>query len=151
VSLLAPIKLVNLEISREHLFSQIKDSYPSAYYAFWNASDYYGPDYLKDYALTTKYSDAGLIGKGNYIVYHGNSAREINADKSYTWVDQVPLATLMIKSDGLDSIIPEMIKDPNGFYKAESPVILSTDPLNFVKNEDGNLKLDQESAGPFIG
>jgi spore maturation protein CgeB len=133
---LSPISVVNLIYHQDHLARMIRESAPAAYYAFWHPTNWYGPDYLKDYALAVKYSHAPCIGKSNYFVFEGGKMREENTEKHFMLTHNVLPSTLLIKSEILSSFNMELINNPNGIYKSLFSNILSTDPLNFVKNED---------------
>ncbi|MFS8974649.1 methyltransferase domain-containing protein [Cupriavidus necator] len=58
--------------------------------AGWVACDYYGPNYLSDIALATRYSDAVAIGKAAYYEARGSSITLSNGNLAFHYVDALP-------------------------------------------------------------
>lgn len=94
---------------------------------YFDEADYYGVNYLLDFALATRFTDTDVIGKCAYY----SDERFNNLNKAYTKVSEpVDLRRQMIKVNALPkgikiSDIPE--------YKGEHDII-SLDEFNYVLN-----------------
>lgn len=51
--------------------------------AAFSTEDYYGPNYLLDMALATRFTDAVIIGKGGYFQQKGGELAKVNPDNVY--------------------------------------------------------------------
>jgi len=131
---LAPTRVLNMVTLQDHLGNRILESAPAGYYAFWDINNWYGADYLKDYALAVNYSKASCLGKSNHFVFGNEKIREENNEKHFILSDRVPISTLLVKNSRLLSVDMKLINDPDGMYRSFGSDIFSADPLNFVKN-----------------
>jgi spore maturation protein CgeB len=150
-SQLEPAKVLNITFVTEKPAARILESCPAALYAFWNANDQYGPDYLKDYTLAGSYSNASMIGKGNYYLLQDGNVKEINTGNNFINTSQVPLATLAIRGDVMTSFDFKLMKDPKCIFKTELPGILSVDPLNYIQNGDRSGNGLESTSARYFG
>lgn len=128
------IPVRNIVFGQRDMAKQLIEMSSGEYYAIWNLHDFYGPDYLKDYALSVKYSENSFIGKNNYYVYEGSILREINPGNCFKYSLSVPLGTLMMKRDQIAAFDPLRLIKPDALFESFAPDILSLDPLNYIKN-----------------
>ena len=49
----------------------------------WLPQDYYGPNYLLDMILATRYTPAQVLGKGGYFVWTAQNTQLVDIDKAY--------------------------------------------------------------------
>lgn len=63
------------------------------------AQDYYGPNYLTDMALATKYSSADAIGKATFFDYSSENLVKMNENSTYRPAKELPARCSMIRSD----------------------------------------------------
>ncbi|WP_299195353.1 glycosyltransferase [uncultured Amphritea sp.] len=68
------------DISNITLNTLIKDK---SWLAAFSTEDYYGPHYLLDMALATRYTDASVIGKGGYFQKESGNLVKVNTDSVY--------------------------------------------------------------------
>lgn len=67
--------------------------------------DYYGPNYLLDLVLATRYSDATAIGKLSHYVWSGTSGLSLKADGwQYHSVSSLPARAALVKIQNLGSL-----------------------------------------------
>ena len=103
------------------------------YRAFLQKEHYYGRNYLRDYALAIRYSDAELLGKASWHKLKGESSVSLeNKGAEFRYVSQIHPATYVVnESSPSGSLIhpPEIVKD-----SSNRTGILSIDPYNFLDN-----------------
>jgi spore maturation protein CgeB/chromosome segregation ATPase/glycosyltransferase involved in cell wall biosynthesis len=61
------------------------------------AEDYYGPNYLWDIALATRYTKAELIGKAAHYVWEGGACRLTQSNEAYRPTQNLPARAAAIK------------------------------------------------------
>ena len=62
----------------------------SDYCAFFSVDDYYGPNYLTDLCLATRYTDYKVIGKAAYFYYGESNIKLQEKDEGYKQVSFIP-------------------------------------------------------------
>ncbi|WP_420934012.1 glycosyltransferase [Alteromonas sp. A081] len=82
------VRLVSMSEAQKYKVKDIKVS--NEWVALFDARDYYGPNYLLDIALSTKYSKAKAIGKTKH--FDASSGEAILQDKGATYKDNVVLS-----------------------------------------------------------
>lgn len=109
------------------------------------AQDYYGPNYLLDLALATRYSAAQVIGKG---AFHDNQATGIqlrNAELSYRPAACLAARGALIHAELLrGQLACDWIMLLPGL-DLEHDQALAIDPFNYCRNA-GNTRLEQLST-----
>jgi 2-polyprenyl-3-methyl-5-hydroxy-6-metoxy-1,4-benzoquinol methylase/spore maturation protein CgeB len=101
--------------------------------------DYYGPHYLSDLMLATRYTDARVLGKRNYFCYV-ESRKQLAirfADHEHRHVEFVLGATLLVHRDVFDEIrFSPVTRGTDTVFQDECRErgirIYSTDPFNFI-------------------
>lgn len=111
----------------------------SQYLSFFDTKDYYGPNYLLDLALATKYSQAEVVGKSFYFEKKDDGVF-INKGEAYS-----PAGTLFARASlVLKDVIHNMpIKEYIADTSFEFEKMLSIDPYNYCKN-GGELLFDEQ-------
>jgi spore maturation protein CgeB len=149
-ALLAPIRVYHFGYYQNQLHKVIHDTVQCDYYAVWDSTDAYGPEYLKDYALATNYYSTGCFGKGNYFKCVYDRITEENPGEQYRFTYRIPISTLMIPGNQFSSFNFLLFSGKNSFYESFVPDLLSVDPLNFVKNLNGTGELDEHMVKPYF-
>ena len=112
-------------------------STPSSYIAIFDCEDYYGPNYLKDYALSSRYSQCEYLGKGTHFVCVSGKPVLRNPGAEFQLVSQAPVSTIAIKKEIIDSnYFPNLIKSE--VFKCKDRNILSLDRFNYVRMDSNN-------------
>lgn len=148
--MVAPVNIFPLVFYQDKLPQKIMELAPSDYYAIWDQNDYYGPNYLKDYALAVKYSAAPYFGKRNYHRWDNGEINEFNRGDHFSMVNQVPVSTLMFKKEQLTAFNLGLMNNPNGLFDSFITEILSLDPMNYIKNYSTGVNLNPKNTGPYI-
>lgn len=115
-----------ITINDKITISDLKDEFVT----FFHEDDYYGENYLLDFALATRFSDGNVIGKCAY--YINGAFKEIG--KTYTKVfEELYLRRQMIKVSALPKEMKlDILPEYHGRYE-----IISLDEFNYVKG--GNI------------
>lgn len=75
---------------------KIGDFTTNGFISFWACDDYYGPNYLMDIILATRYSSAQVIGKGFWYKKVGNEIQAVGDKSRYCYMDKLPLRSCII-------------------------------------------------------
>lgn len=96
--------------------------------------DYYGPNYLLDSALATKYTDANVIGKTAHHQYLDGQVRLVSPENAYRFVRQVPIRSAVVKSQSLhkESLVRWVDDARKSCIEAQSG--LSIDEFNYCRD-----------------
>jgi hypothetical protein len=148
--LLGAVKVHTFEYYQNQLNNVIHDAVHCDYYAIWDSKDAYGPEYLRDYALATRYCSNNSFGKGNYYRCDNNQVTEENAGEHHRFTYRVPVSTLMIPWKKLSSFNFLLLTVKNSFYESFVPDVLSLDSLNFVKNMNENGEPEDHVVKPYF-
>ena len=125
-------KIEFLPQNSEDAVKELLCSTPSAYIAIFDCEDYYGPNYLKDYALSSRYSQCEYLGKGTHFVCVSGKPALRNPGAEFRLVSQVPVSTIAIRKEIIDSnYFPNLIKSE--VFKCKDRNILSLDRFNYVR------------------
>lgn len=94
---------------------------------FFSENDYYGENYLLDFALATRFADDDVIGKGCFYSQNGLT----DQDKTYTRIkEHINLRRQMIRKSKIElSVTIDMIENYNPELQ-----ILSLDEFNYFEN-----------------
>ncbi|WP_254695232.1 glycosyltransferase [Leisingera sp. NJS201] len=107
-----------------------------AWSACMTAADYYGPNYLRDLLLATRYSQAGIICKAAHYAFEDGSV-SLKADgQAYrpaatAALRHALLAPHFLQGQSLEQLLADL---PNARVPAGQFQILSIDPYNYCKN-----------------
>ncbi|MCX8014060.1 MAG: methyltransferase domain-containing protein [Rectinema sp.] len=74
----------------------------ASWLAAWSPEDYYGPQYLTDLVLASRYSDADVIGKGAHFAYRDDRLQLQDAAQQYVAVESLPKRRAIVRSAALD-------------------------------------------------
>lgn len=122
------VKIYLNEDFRKILMKEIGNNH--VWISFINKSDYYGPNYLLDLILATKYSDAFAFGKKAYFDLRDTEIALINAQESYRPVESIDMSCSIINSSQI-SFLTLNIDNFFGIYYGNS---ISLDPLSYCRN-----------------
>lgn len=121
------IKFYKLKDIKDKTLSEITGS---QYLSLFNIDDYYGPNYLLDLALATKYTQAEVIGKSMYFEKKKNVI-SIKKGKAYSPVEVLFAATSLVLKDIIYNMsIQEYITNPSFEFER----MLSIDPYNYCRD-----------------
>jgi spore maturation protein CgeB len=99
--------------------------------AVMTADDYYGPNYLLDLAIATRYSDAQVIGKSTRYQWTDEGVHLIDQGRSYQPVSRLPVRSSAIQSDALpcgQTLLPWLSSASCEDWKLTG---LAIDPFNY--------------------
>ena len=108
---------------------------PGELIASFNPADYYGPNYLLDLVLATRYSVAKVIGKAaRYEMFEGNQIRLLEPDTQYRAVSHLAACSSVVRSDFIAhrQLGAWVAKAANAELRADE--MLSIDEFNYCKN-----------------
>jgi len=101
--------------------------------------DYYGPNYLNDIALATRYARGNAIGKvARHVWSPTKGVRMLDAERRYRTVDSVPVRSGAAMLDGLDHNLRQWI---GTLYTARFSGVdaLSIDEFNYCQGGGAGL------------
>jgi len=141
-----PYNVFIISADIEQMPTAIKKASDSDYIAFFHSDKYYGPNYIRDYALAIKYANPTIMGKKSFCQAGEGSQPAIpETGFEYSWVDQVKNATLVLEKS---SVKPDVLREclnPGELSEPEAS-IFSIDPFNFL---DAGFNLTPERPGSF--
>lgn len=98
------------------------------------AEDYYGPNYLRDIALATRYSSADVIGKGAYFTLLDGTPTLQQADAAYRPANSLPARSAAIRFNKVaDAIVTEWLTGL-ATLQLVSDNGLAIDEFNYCRN-----------------
>jgi len=140
-SLFAPYSVNLTKESSKTLETDVLSASDSGYIAFFHIGKYYGPNYLKDYAIAVKYADPKIMGKKSfYRLAQGDHIRFADKGFEYQRVMKVPHATSVHRKTDFNSALLRVYWNEGDVFDIESG-ILSIDPFNYL---DADLQITQE-------
>ena len=98
-----------------------------AYVAYFSADDWYGKNYLEDLALATRFSDAAVLGKGEFYTNASGKIVKTQKGTAYHPVSRLAARRSIIRGSQLPKACP---KDTTIFRKKQ---MLSLDALNYCE------------------
>jgi glycosyltransferase involved in cell wall biosynthesis len=108
------------------------------YIAAFIPEDYYGPNYLLDLALATRYSDAVAIGKASYYIWKSASGLKLEGDgKQYRKVDSLPVRAALVSCRMIVQRSFENWVTEQAEGEIREAGLLSADEFNYCR-EGGN-------------
>jgi hypothetical protein len=106
---------------------------PADWVAPMAADDYYGPNYLLDLALATRYVKGPVIGKAAHHVRSAEGVTLAAPERQYRVVDAVPARAGAIRADVADASLADFLADlATRRLTAESA--LSIDAFNYCRD-----------------
>ena len=113
---------------------KIGDIVTNDFIAGFVCGDYYGPNYLLDTILATRYSSAPVIGKGSWHKKQADSVRLHNERQGYSYVKQLPLRSCIFlaklqNADRLVHFLNQLSTEEMHHEKC-----LSIDEFNYCRN-----------------
>ncbi len=102
------------------------------YVAVFDCADYYGSNYLKDYALALMYSKSDYIGKHTHFTCTINKEKLNAPGKEFQFVSEIPTSTLAVKKEIIDAKYLPTLLNETVFMNKEMK-ILSLDKFNYMK------------------
>lgn len=110
-----------------------------------HAEDHYGPNYLTDLTLATRYSDAEGFGKGCHFGLDLEGPVLHREDLRYGFAEALPLRAALLRCGHLNAdILSEVLQFP-GITQASGPRLLALDEFNYCR--DG---ADSEAAAALV-
>lgn len=98
------------------------------------ADDYYGPNYLLDLALATRYCDAPVVGKAERYQRSGEAIGVVAPGRAYRATDRLPVRASAIRWDGVpreQTLLPWIERARDEEWKLRG---LAIDPFNYCLN-----------------
>ena len=122
-------KVHNLHGPTEAVYEKLKALCSAELMAFWDLRDFYGPNYLADFALAQRYSNAPLMGKATF---HKVGAGLQSLGKDFCHVPSVASATLVARTEFLSrELLFEALEKPQFHTRGLS--LLSIDRFNYLR------------------
>lgn len=101
--------------------------------AIINTNNYYGKNYLSDFAHAIRYSKASILGKKSIFNFQPDGkVTTVNKGFEFRYVDEVQYDTLIIEKGFMQKLMLQDTKAKEIFNTAEK-TIFSTDAYNFLK------------------
>ena len=99
------------------------------------AADYYGPNYLLDLALATRYSPASAIGKGSHYQWSAAAGcRLVRPGDRYCQVESVPARSAVVRAEQLAPVpLADWVNGLPG-RRIEGDGLLSVDEFNYCRD-----------------
>lgn len=104
--------------------------------------DYYGPNYLLDIALATRYSDAQVIGKAAHHRWHDDGCELVVPDASYRPAERLVARRSAIALAAAETICAEEWLTHIDSWCYEHPAQLAIDPYSYCADvsADGSIE-----------
>ena len=116
----------------ESAIREILDSTSASHIAVFKPEDYYGPNYLRDYALSLKYIEGRYLGKGTHFVVDSGDAVLRNPGVEFHLVSEVPTGTFAAGKNVVDpGYFPTLIRRET--FESRRGDIVSLDRFNYLK------------------
>ncbi len=96
--------------------------------------DYYGPNYLLDIALATRYSDAVVIGKGSHHVLVDGTIQLKHGQVAYRPITRIPARCASIRMEGVANAVLIDWLDSLLYMHFESVHGLAIDEFNYCRH-----------------
>lgn len=113
--------------------------------AAFSANDYYGPNYLLDLALATRFSDAPVIGKAAFYQANTVEPELQNADCAYKEGSTIPVRSGAIAPRGQTAALKLWVEGiETAMLAGESTQ--SIDPFNYARNLFANDEVQAQRA-----
>ncbi len=100
----------------------------------FSASDYYGPNYLVDLSIATKYGDYSLLGKSSFFSMKNNRVVLQHSGARYQVVDELDARCSIIKASLLGERTVFEFLDRIEVKKFKSNMAISIDEFNYCRN-----------------
>ena len=99
---------------------------------FFDALDYYGPEYVTDLAHACQYCSADAVGKGNYFEFV-NGVELVGNGDSYKYADILPVRASLVRRRAVGAEDLERWLQASGEASYAFPEMLITDKFNYLK------------------
>ena len=105
-----------------------------AWVTLLHPKDYYGPNYLLDLALATKYSDCIAIGKGAHYQWTEHGLSDVRPETAYQKLERLPYRCCTVASSSFteDLSLGSLVAESSTLEISGS--CLGVDPFNYCKN-----------------
>jgi spore maturation protein CgeB len=127
-------QITNVVLDSINSSAQCIQASNSEYFAILDMRDYYGSNYLKDFALAAMYSGSDLLGKHSYLSFSQKSEKIKKRSMGYEfrYVNSVPAATLVFrKASFLEETFAKFFQ--SRVFRSDDNHILSTCRFNYVQ------------------
>lgn len=106
------------------------------YLCVFCSQDYYGANYLRDYALATHYAPCFYLGKRSHFVEGAGAEMLRHAGYEFQLVARVPTATLAVHTSKLTKpLFRQLLQEAD--FETAGKEILSLDRYNYMRTEQG--------------
>ena len=145
------IRFVVAEEFADHSLKNAIEKFSFTHLAVFNANNYYGKNYLRDFGLAVKYSGARVLGKQESVSLKSNGMAGIPVlQADFRYVPDVPADTVVIEK-GLLADHNILAAISNSAMTENSLKILSLDPFNFLKNGQPDYQRERSKVEEIIG
>ena len=114
--------------------------------AFFVPEDYYGPNYLTDLVLATKYTDAPIIGKRSFFHYKKGKSRATSPKYEYQYVASVHARRALASPGALETLGVAGTLEGLKSLRFTDGKIFSTDRYNYCFNAPADPKDESKVA-----
>lgn len=140
------IKTFVLSYAKSH-YSRLKEIIDTEYVGFIDINNFYGENYLLDLMLGFEYSNADIIGKGNFYQMERNNLIEKRPNSEYEYVNNLNIDSSVMKVEVFAGqelqLLLQNISNMNlEDYFKKGIRLFSADKYNFAKevNKNSNIK-----------
>lgn len=123
-------------------------SNPSAWLASMVPSDYYGPNYLLDLAIATRFCNVNVVGKAACYQF-SSTVQLMDAERAYRPVPQLAQRCSAMR---LDALSQDLLANPGWLRHLSERTwcidALALDPFNYCRN--GMVSLDVEAVAKHV-
>jgi spore maturation protein CgeB len=120
----------------------VRDLAEEGWIAYFDGNDWYGPNYLLDMALTTRYFDGAAIGKSAYYAADGDQVNLVNENDVYLRAQPLILKRSILRAESFQDLLFEGRSLTTPIECGET---LSIDEFNYCEgwgNRSGELEAD---------
>ncbi len=117
-------------ISFNSLINNINDNWVGCLFV----DDWYGVNYLTDLLLSSKYSNASVIGKSVYYEMDNENITLMHPERPYSIVNKISIRSSIIKKKVLKRMDNITLSNLSGLTEYIMPKILSIDEFNYCRN-----------------
>jgi spore maturation protein CgeB/glycosyltransferase involved in cell wall biosynthesis len=137
------------EVAKKTLKEMTGDAY---WCAFMFAADYYGPNYLLDIVVATKYSSADGIGKASYYAVRDNSVVQSGENQAYRSTSNIDIRCGAVKMTAIAGDPATKWVDNIASGTFDSGNALSIDHYNYCRNgADFDLEVVSQKVDDLEG
>ena len=127
----------------------INDILGFEYVAFFHTSDYYGPDYLTDMILATKFSKGHAVTKSTYYQSSKDKLSLYKDGDQYRWVNTAEYRNSVIPKSVLEEVLDSSFA-PKLFSTKVPITALSVDEFNYGRGTGSPTKKQEKIINGYI-